>query len=169
MSLNNLGILLSALGRCEDALKPSEDASDLCRKLAASNPQAFLPNLVASLNNLGILLSALGRREEALAPSEEAVAICRKLAVSNPQAFLPDLAMSLGGYGSILQAMERNAQAARAFAEGLQHLAPFYRDLPQAHSRVGNGLVQGYLQVCRKAVLEPDAALLSQFAGLSQI
>jgi predicted HicB family RNase H-like nuclease len=65
--------------------------------------------------------------------------------------------------------MELHEEAAQAFAEGLQHLAPFYRDLPQAHSRVGNGLVQGYLQACKKAGLEPDAALLSQFAELSQI
>ena len=55
-------------------------------------------------------------------------------------------------------------EAARAFAEGLHHLAPFYRDLPLAHSRVGKGLVQVYLQACQKAGLEPDAALLSQFS-----
>jgi hypothetical protein len=77
--------------------------------------------------------------------------------------------MSLGSYGRILQAMELHEEAARAFKEGLQHLVPFYRDLPQAFTGLAKGLVQSYLQACEKAGLEPDAALLSQFAELSQI
>ena len=164
MSLNNLGLRLSALGRHEDALAPSQEASDLCRKLAASNPLAILPYLAMTLNNLGNRLSALGRHEDALAPSQEASDLYRKLAASNPQAFLPNLATSLGSYGSILQDLERDARAAQAFAEGLQHLAPFYRDLPQAFTGPAKGLVQGYRQACQKAGLVPDAALLSQFS-----
>ena len=71
------------------------------RKLAQSNPAAFLPDLAMSLNNLGIRLSELGRREEALAiPAQEATEIYRKLAQSNPAAFLPDLAMSLNNLGA---------------------------------------------------------------------
>lgn len=111
------------------------------------------------LNNLSIALFALGRREDA----QEASDLYRKLAASNPQAFLPDLATSLGSYGSILQAMELHEEAIRAFKEGLQHLVPFYRDLPQAFTGPAKGLVQAYLQACEKAGLEPDAALLSQF------
>ena len=45
---------------------PAQEAVDIYRKLAQSNPAAFLPDLAASLNNLGTFLSALGRREEAL-------------------------------------------------------------------------------------------------------
>ena len=151
--------------------RPSVEAVDIRRKLAASNPQAFLPDLAMSLNNLGLLLSdlGLGRSEDALAPSEEAVDIRRKLAASNPQAFLPNLAMSLRSYGRVLQAMEHDREAAQAFVEGLHHLAPFYQELPQAYSSLGMGLVQDYLQACQKAGLEPDAVLLSQFAELSQI
>ena len=155
-----------------DACLPEPERTLTLRELVARVMKAKLLVLPAGeeagrarlLNNLSIALSALGRREDALSPSEESVAIRRKLAASNPQAFLPDLAMSLGSFGSILQAMELHEEAARAFAEGLHHLAPFYRDLPLAHSRVGKGLVQVYLQACQKAGLEPDAALLSQFS-----
>jgi len=155
-----------------DACLPEPERTLTLRELVARVMKAKLLVLPAGeeagrarlLNNLSIALSALGRREDALSPSEESVAIRRKLAASNPQAFLPDLAMSLGSFGSILQAMELHEEAARAFAEGLHHLAPFYRDLPLAHSRVGKGLVQVYLQACQKAGLEPDAALLYQFS-----
>ena len=75
MSLNNLGNRLSELGRREDALAAAEEAIDICRRLAAERPDAFLPNLAASLNNLGGCLSELGRREDALAAAEEAVTI----------------------------------------------------------------------------------------------
>ncbi len=131
------GFVFPTLDRREEALASSEEAVDIRRKLAEANPQAFLPDLASSLNNLGIRLSDLDRREEALASSEEAVDIRRKLAEANPQAFLPDLAMSLGVYGSILQAMELHEEAARAFKEGLQHMVPFYRDLPQSLHRPG--------------------------------
>ena len=71
--MNNLGIRLSELGRRDEALAPTEEAVDVCRRLAAANPAAYLPDLATSLNNLGIRLAELGRRDEALAPTEEAV------------------------------------------------------------------------------------------------
>jgi tetratricopeptide (TPR) repeat protein len=128
-----------------DACLPEPERTLTLRELVARVRKAKLIVLPAGeearraglLNNLSIALSALGRREDALKPSEEAVDIRRKLAASNPQAFLPNLATSLGSYGSILQDLERDAQAAQAFAEGLQHLAPFYRDLPTSLHRPG--------------------------------
>jgi tetratricopeptide (TPR) repeat protein len=110
------------------------------------------------------MLSALGRREEALVAAQEAVDIRRQLAKSSPQAFLPDLAMSLGALGSVLQALKRHREAAHAFGEGLQHLAPFYRALPQAFSGLAGALLRDYLQACKNAELEPDLALLAQFS-----
>ena len=61
--LNNLGVALSNLGRREEALKPSQEAAEIYRRLAEKNPEAFLPDLAMSLNNLGVYLSDLGRRE----------------------------------------------------------------------------------------------------------
>ncbi|MFG1723136.1 caspase family protein, partial [Micromonospora chalcea] len=64
------------------------------RRLAETDPDAWLPDLAMSLNNLGNSLSEVGRRQEALAPTEEAVTIHRRLAQTNPDAWLPNLAGS---------------------------------------------------------------------------
>ncbi|MFQ3630440.1 CHAT domain-containing protein, partial [Roseiflexus sp.] len=91
-ALRMLGVALSALGQRADALKATQEAVDIHRKLTQDNPQAFLPDLARSLTNLGDRLSALGWREEALAATQEAVEHYRHLAQTHPQAFLPDLA-----------------------------------------------------------------------------
>ncbi|RLE27813.1 hypothetical protein DRJ54_07350, partial [Candidatus Acetothermia bacterium] len=52
-----LGNSLSALGRREEALAATQEAVEIRRQLADSNPQAFLPDLAMSLNNLGAMLS----------------------------------------------------------------------------------------------------------------
>ena len=51
---------LSDLGRREEALAASQEAVEICRRLAAARPDAFLPDLAMSLNNLGDRLSDLG-------------------------------------------------------------------------------------------------------------
>ena len=51
-SLNNLGIMLSGLGRRGEALQPTQEAVTLYQQLAADNP-AYLNDLAMSLNNLG--------------------------------------------------------------------------------------------------------------------
>jgi tetratricopeptide (TPR) repeat protein len=52
-SLYNLGILLSELGRREEALEATTEALDIHRRLAAQRPEAFLPDLVRSLETQG--------------------------------------------------------------------------------------------------------------------
>ncbi len=102
MSLNNLGFTLSGLGRREEALAPTEEATGIRRRLAEANPAAYLPDLAGSLNNLGFTLSELGRWEEALAPTEEAITIRRQLTQTSPAAYLPNLATSLNNLGATL-------------------------------------------------------------------
>ena len=160
MSLNNVGTMLSELGRREEALAATEESVDIRRKLADKNPGAFLPDLAMSLNNLGNRLSELGRREEALAATEEAVKIRRKLAEKNSGAFLPNLATSLGSLGRVLRGMERHKEAAESFAEGLQLLLPLLRKMPQAFSALGARLLQDYLFSVQAAGLEPDEELV---------
>ncbi|MEZ4632650.1 MAG: tetratricopeptide repeat protein [Deinococcales bacterium] len=84
------------------------------RKLAQSNPDAFLPDLAISLNNLGNMYSDLGQRSEALKATERAVAIREKLAQSNPDAFLPDLAMSLNNLGIRYSNLGQRSEALKA-------------------------------------------------------
>jgi tetratricopeptide (TPR) repeat protein len=82
MSLSNLSNGMSHLGRREEALAATQEEVDIYRRLAATHPDAFLPDLAISLSNLGSNLSQLGRREEALAATQEAVDIRRRLAAS---------------------------------------------------------------------------------------
>jgi hypothetical protein len=77
------------LGRRDEALSAAEEAVQVWRQLAATNPAAFGPGLSRSLLNLGNQLSEMGRREEALAATAEAVQVWRQLAAANPAAFRP--------------------------------------------------------------------------------
>ena len=89
MSLTNLGVLLSGLGRPEDALAAAEEAVAIRRRLVKAN-RTHTAQPAMSLTNLGMLLSGLGRPQDALAAAEEAVAIYRRLAHTNPAAHQPD-------------------------------------------------------------------------------
>ena len=126
------GNRLSNLGRREEALAASEEAVKIYRELAASEPDAFLPNLAMSLNNLSADLSALGRREEALAASEEAVKIYRELAASQPDAFLPNVAMSLNNLGNRLSNIGRRVEALAASERSVA----IYKELAASRSDV---------------------------------
>jgi tetratricopeptide (TPR) repeat protein len=107
MSLNNLGTMLSALGRREDALEVTREAADIYRTLAASRPAAFLPDLAMSLNNLGNRLSDLGRREEALPLYHEGLRILMPFFEREPRAFEERIRLVLGNY--LRQAQETHS------------------------------------------------------------
>jgi tetratricopeptide (TPR) repeat protein len=126
-ALGMWGFALSALGRREEALKATQEAVEIYRRLADRQPDAFLPDLAASLHNLGKVLSALGRRAEALQAAQEAVEIRRRLAAQHPDAFLPDLARSLNNLGAMLSEMGRRAEALQATQEAVD----LYRRLAQ--------------------------------------
>ncbi|MGC4799214.1 hypothetical protein ACLQ3H_34500, partial [Micromonospora saelicesensis] len=50
-SLNNLSIRMGELGRRDEGLAVSEEATAIYRRLTEANPAAYLPNLATSLNN----------------------------------------------------------------------------------------------------------------------
>jgi len=102
-----LGWALSALGRRDEALAATEEAVEICRRLAAANPQAFLPYLAMSLNNLGSDLSALGRREEALAAIEKALRILAPFFLRLPAAFADWMNTMVRNYLRACQALGR--------------------------------------------------------------
>ena len=60
----------------------------------------------------------------------------------------------------MLQSLKRHNEAAVIFAEGLQHIAPFYQKLPGAFSTLARALQKPYLQACLVADIEPDEGLL---------
>jgi tetratricopeptide (TPR) repeat protein len=72
-SLNNLGGMLSHLGRREDALSATQEAVEILRKLASARPDAFLPDLATSLGLLGSIESASGQAQRAALTTLEAM------------------------------------------------------------------------------------------------
>ena len=159
--LNNLGNRLSKLGRREEALKATQEAVEIRRRLAKDRPDAFLPDLASSLNNLGNRLSDLGRREEALKATQEAVDTYRGLAKDRPDAFLPDLARSLGVLGKCLAADARLRDAVEAFADGMRTLAPAFQQFPPAFASLMGALVSDYLTHVKELGERADMELLA--------
>jgi tetratricopeptide (TPR) repeat protein len=159
-SLNNLGAILSSHGRREDALAATREAVEIGRRLAADRPDAILPDLATSLSNLGLMLCDLGRREDALAAARESVEIRRRLAADRPDAFGPDLAGSLGNLGITLKELGRREDALAAAREAVTVLAPFFLELPAAHSQWMAAMYRNYLRLCEESGVEPDAELL---------
>ena len=167
-SLNNLGAMLSELGRREDALAAAQEAVEIRRRLAAERPDAFLPDLAASLNNLGAMLSKLGRREDALAAAQEATGIYRRLAADRPDAFLPDLAGSLGTLGNSLADLDRFDEAVSTTREALTTLAPFFLRLPKRYAQWMMSMARQYVERCERLGIEPDDALLAPIVEVLQ-
>ncbi|MFN8546503.1 MAG: tetratricopeptide repeat protein [Candidatus Eisenbacteria bacterium] len=120
VALVDHGIRLGAVGRREDALEATKEATELYRRLATQRPDAFLPYLATSLNNLGNVLSELGRREDALEATKEATELDRRLATQRPDAFLPELAMSLNNLGNRLSELGRREDALEATKEATE-------------------------------------------------
>ncbi|HAI11105.1 MAG TPA: hypothetical protein DCM28_05330, partial [Phycisphaerales bacterium] len=79
MSLNNLAIQLSELGRRQEALENVQKAVEIRRKLAEANPDAFLPNLAMSYGTLGSVFTASDEHDkaaQAYAQGIEAITPC---------------------------------------------------------------------------------------------
>jgi tetratricopeptide (TPR) repeat protein len=136
-------MVLSNLGRREQALGATEEAVEIYRGLAAANPAAFETDLAKALNNLGMGLSNLGRREPALQATEEAVEIYGRLAAANPAAFEPDLAKSLWAYAWVRAASEYGL--AEAFT-AVQEAAEIYGRLARSHPEVFTDDLRGTLR-----------------------
>jgi tetratricopeptide (TPR) repeat protein len=143
MSLNNLAIMLSDLGRREEALAQAEEAVRLYRQLAQARPDAFLPDLARSLAVAGnILLEGAGSNaneedHSGTGRAEEARAVRAR------------------------EAMERLTEAIRI-------LTPFFERLPQAHRQLIEVIVELYSRAGERAGVEIDEALLAPVVGVCE-
>lgn len=115
--LTNLGRCLAGLGRRREAQQPLQEALDLYRRLAETNPTAYLPSVALALTNLGEQLGESGQRLEALAPAQESVEVYRWLSEVNPEAYLPKLALALNNLGVTLSELWRDREALAAAKE----------------------------------------------------
>lgn len=96
-----------------------EQALQVYRTLAKSNPKTFLPDVAHTLNNLAVLSSAKNEVEKAQREYEEALEIRRTLAKINPEAFLPDLAITLNNLANLHHAKNELDQAQIKYEESL--------------------------------------------------
>jgi tetratricopeptide (TPR) repeat protein len=118
--LNNLSVNLAGAGDTSGAMFAILKAVEIRERLAASNPEAFEPDLAMSLNNLGNRYSALGKRTEAMEATKRAVEIRERLAAPNPEAFEPDLAMSLNNLGNRYSALGKRTEAMEAIKRAVE-------------------------------------------------
>jgi tetratricopeptide (TPR) repeat protein len=117
--LNNLSNHLAGSGDNTGALKASREAVDIRRRLAASNPARYDPDLAMGLNNLSSDLSDTGDDTGALNASRESVEIRRRLAESNPARFEPDLSYSLNNLSVFRSYTGDNTGALEAVRESV--------------------------------------------------
>jgi tetratricopeptide (TPR) repeat protein len=135
-----LGILLSYLGRREEALVVSEEALAIYRELAAQNRDAFLPDLAETLSRYGDRLVEADKMAEAVLVYREAADIFNELKQAEPDAYqdwsvwnLRDLVKAMRSvgadeaaiaalaqtYGFSLFELEQAAEAENAEAESV--------------------------------------------------
>jgi tetratricopeptide (TPR) repeat protein len=160
LSLNNLAIRLSELGRYEEAFTTAQEAVAIRRELATAHPDGFRPDLALALINLAPCLRGLGRHEEALTTAQEAVAIRGELAVARPDAFRPALAVSLNNLAKRLSELGRSEEALTAAQKAVAILSPYFLLRPRAFARWMNTMVDHYLDLLKGLGRESDAAML---------
>jgi Flp pilus assembly protein TadD len=83
----NLGVLLEATGRADEAEKAFRQALPLYEQLVAEHPQVpeYRQQLATTHNNLGALLKATGRAGEAEKAYRQALQLREQLVSEHPQ------------------------------------------------------------------------------------
>ncbi|PSB23910.1 hypothetical protein C7B82_29470 [Stenomitos frigidus ULC18] len=97
-----------------------EEALQIRRTLAESNPRTYLPDVAMTLNNLANLQQAQNDYATAQGSYEEALQIRRTLAAENPRTYLPDVAMTLNNLATLQSDQNDYATAQGSYEEALQ-------------------------------------------------
>lgn len=141
-SLNNLGVLYSALGRPVSSLETSREAVDTYRDLANGN-QEFVPDLAGALSNLGTRYAGVGRSTEALEMAEEAVSLYRSNGANDPEhqrafaAALNNLGVRLAEAGRAAEALEATQEAITIYRQLAASQSDILPDLAGSLSNLG--------------------------------
>lgn len=132
--LYHQALLLADVGRYEEAVRVSEEATEIFRRLARLNPAVYRRRLTACLSDAGLLLDRAGRGEEGLRASEEAVTLARRIAESNRSADQEALASALMNLGARLSTRLRDDEAVEATWEALRLWTSLWETDPVAHA-----------------------------------
>src|SRR5947207_1507019 len=105
--MNNLAIVLSGLGKTDEARKLNEQVLEVRRRvLGPEHPDAL--NSMAAHNDLGNALSDIGRVEEAIAEYREAIRLDNDYALAHL-----NLGRALGSQGRLNEAIASFKEAIR--------------------------------------------------------
>jgi serine/threonine-protein kinase len=149
---NNLGLLLTALGKREEALADYRRARDVYASLdrAHAGKPEYQKGLAQSRANLGNLLSSLGRRREALKELLQARSLQSKLVMVYPEEsrYWNDLSRTHNNLGNVLRGLSKHEEALKEFyqARDIQvQLArnhvdwpPYQQERGNTHNNLGN-------------------------------
>ena len=117
---NLRGILFSKTQQYEEAEKAYKQALEICRRLAARNPEAYEPALARCYNNLGVLYKDTQRYKDAEKAYEQALEIRRRLVAQNPEAYEPGLSDSYNNLGNLYSDTQRYEEAEKAYKQALE-------------------------------------------------
>jgi tetratricopeptide (TPR) repeat protein len=148
---NNLGALLTAVGRRQEALTEYQRARDLRRQLRERHSRVprYQNNLAGTYNNLGTLRRSLGQREQALKEFEQALDLHSKLVKAHPKqpAYQNDLAGTSDNLALLLAELGKREQALKQLEQALHlrrqlvktypHVLEYQSDLAGTHHHLG--------------------------------
>ncbi|MEV0664667.1 tetratricopeptide repeat protein [Actinomadura luteofluorescens] len=183
--LQLLAIRFSNAGLREDALQVMEQATVLCRRMAAADPTVSDDRLATALNNLGNRLLEVGRREDALTVTLEATEQQHSLAKKDPTVHTAGYALALMNLGNRYSQLGYREKALAATQESMtlyrnltrQDPAIFEQFLARTLGNLGNQLArlgrqrealsatQEAIDLCRRLAAsqpgghEPDLAM----------
>jgi tetratricopeptide (TPR) repeat protein len=132
-TLHDLAILYYDTQRMKQAEAAYQEALQIRRELAKTNPATYQEDVASTLNNLGLLYSTTQRMKEAEAAYQEALGILRQLAKANSAAYQPDVATTLNNLGLLYSATQRMKEAEAAYQEALQISRELARTNPAAY------------------------------------
>ena len=110
-----------------------QEALDISRQLAKTNPAAYQPDVAMTLNNLGVLYYTTQRLKEAEAAFQEALDSYRQLAKTNPAAYQPYVAATLNNLANLYSDTQRLKEAEAAHQEALDIRRQLAKTNPAAY------------------------------------
>jgi tetratricopeptide (TPR) repeat protein len=147
-SHNNLGLLLRATGRPQEAEAAFRQALKLYEQLATDFPTRpdYRQGLAMSHHNLGYLLQTTGRLQEAQAAYRQALKLQEQLAAEFPTRpdYRQELARSHNNLGYLLQTTGRLQEAEAAYRQALklqEQLVADFPDQPDLRNELAGTLV----------------------------
>ena len=118
-TLNNLGNLDRMQNQLAEAHAHDEAALKIYRRLAAHNPEVYLPYLAVALNNVAAVDRLQNQLDDARLNYAESLTLNRELAQQNPVKYLPNLAMVLNESGRLEASMGHMDTARAQYDEAL--------------------------------------------------